>query len=186
MNISVVFLLLALVAEVFGTIGGFGSSVFFVPVANFYFDFHSVLGLTAVFHLSSNVSKIALFKSGLNKELLFSIGIPSVIFVILGGFLSKYFDSTYLEISLAIFLIALSSLFLIKIFSLLYSDALGGYEASRQNWRRYNGSDFCSIHPVTKKDYVQSLMLYIAIKLELYAQRLKLESHIYTYEIKYS
>ena len=29
---------LALVAEVIGTIGGFGSSVFFVPLGNFYFD----------------------------------------------------------------------------------------------------------------------------------------------------
>ena len=63
-DISVVFLLLALIAEIIGTIGGFGSSVFFVPIGNFYFDFYSVLGLTAVFHLSSNLSKIFLFKKG--------------------------------------------------------------------------------------------------------------------------
>lgn len=113
-NYSIVFLLLALVAEFFGTIGGFGSSVFFVPIANFYFDFHSVLGLTAVFHLASNISKIALFKKGLNKKLLLTIGIPSVIFVILGGVLSKYIDTLYLEIALALFLIVLSLLFIIK------------------------------------------------------------------------
>lgn len=113
-NISIVFLLLALLAEFFGTIGGFGSSVFFVPIANFYFDFHSVLGLTAVFHLSSNLSKIALFKKGLNKELLITIGVPSVIFVIVGGIFSKYINAMYLELSLALFLIALSLLFLIK------------------------------------------------------------------------
>lgn len=113
-NFSLVFLLLALVAEVFGTIGGFGSSVFFVPIANFYFDFHSVLGLTAVFHLASNISKIALFKKGLNKELLLTIGIPSVIFVIIGGIFSKYINTLYLEIALALFLITLSLLFIIK------------------------------------------------------------------------
>jgi uncharacterized membrane protein YfcA len=39
------FILLALLAEVIGTVGGFGSSVFFVPVANFFLDFQSVLGL---------------------------------------------------------------------------------------------------------------------------------------------
>lgn len=113
-DINVIFLFLALLAEVIGTIGGFGSSVFFVPIGNFYFDFYSVLGLTAIFHLSSNLSKIFLFKKGLDKKLLVSIGIPSVIFVIIGGFLSKVFSSYFLEIFLGIFLIALSLLFIIK------------------------------------------------------------------------
>ena len=89
MNLKESFLLLALVAEIIGTIGGVGSSVFFVPIGNFYFDFYTVLGLTAVFHLSSNLSKIFLFKKGLNKFLLLYIGAPSVVFVILGGYLSK-------------------------------------------------------------------------------------------------
>ncbi|WP_299005110.1 sulfite exporter TauE/SafE family protein [uncultured Tenacibaculum sp.] len=113
-DINFIFLLLALVAEVIGTIGGFGSSVFFVPLGNFYFDFYSVLGLTAIFHLSSNVSKIFLFKKGLDKKLLINIGVPSVIFVILGGVLSKYLNSTYLEIFLGIFLVAFSAFFLIR------------------------------------------------------------------------
>ncbi|TRZ41318.1 sulfite exporter TauE/SafE family protein [Robertkochia solimangrovi] len=103
-----------MVAEVIGTIGGFGSSVFFVPIGNFYFDFHSVLGLTALFHLSSNLSKIFLFREGLDKRLLLYIGVPSVIFVILGGFLSKVFSGRILEIILAVFLIAMSLIFLIR------------------------------------------------------------------------
>lgn len=114
MNISYPFLLLALLAEIIGTIGGFGSSVFFVPIGNFYFDFHSVLGLTAVFHLSSNLSKIALFRKGLDKKLLFYIGLPSALFVILGSILSKYLQSYWLEILLGIFLVAMSLVFLIK------------------------------------------------------------------------
>lgn len=103
-----------MVAEIIGTIGGFGSSVFFVPLGNFYFDFYSVLGLTALFHLSSNLSKIFLFKKGLNKQLLLYIGIPSVIFVILGGYLSKVLKTDYLEVILGVFLIGLALLFLIK------------------------------------------------------------------------
>lgn len=113
-DINFIFILLALVAEVIGTIGGFGSSVFFVPLGNFYFDFYSVLGLTAIFHLSSNLSKIFLFKKGLNKKLLISIGIPSVVFVIVGGLLSKLMNSVFLEIFLGIFLVGLSLFFLIK------------------------------------------------------------------------
>lgn len=114
MKINVLFLILALVAEVIGTIGGFGSSVFFVPLGNFYFDFYSVLGMTAIFHLSSNISKIFLFKKGLDKKLLLYIGVPSVLFVVIGGFLSKMVDSGALEIILGIFLVIFSLLFLIK------------------------------------------------------------------------
>ncbi|MDB4089597.1 sulfite exporter TauE/SafE family protein, partial [Flavobacteriales bacterium] len=86
----------------------------FVPIGNFYFDFHSVLGLTAIFHLSSNLSKIFLFKKGLDKRLLLTIGIPSVVFVIVGGFLSKYIKTDFLEIFLGIFLVGFSLFFLIK------------------------------------------------------------------------
>jgi hypothetical protein len=111
---SILFLFLALIAEIIGTIGGFGSSVFFVPFTALFYNFHTVLGITAIFHLSSNISKIYLFRDGLDKKLLLQIGIPSVLFVIIGGLLSNYFDSKILEISLGIFLILLSLLFLIK------------------------------------------------------------------------
>ena len=113
-HLEFLFLFLALIAEIIGTIGGFGSSVFFVPIANFYFDFHTVLGITALFHVASNVSKIALFKKGIDKKLILYIGIPAVAFVIIGGFISKYIDTKYLEICLAIFLISLSLVFLLK------------------------------------------------------------------------
>ena len=111
---DIFFFLFTLLSEILGTVGGFGSSVFFVPLANFYFDFHTVLGLTAVFHVASNLSKIALFRKGLDKKMLLNIGLPSVVFVILGGILSKYLDTKVLEIILGIFLVSLSLLFLIK------------------------------------------------------------------------
>jgi len=113
MNLSLSFLLLALLAEIVGTVGGFGSSVFFVPIGNFYFDFHSVLGLTALFHLSSNLSKIVLFRKGLDKQLILYIGVPSVIFVTIGGLLSNEINIRLLELILAVFLIGLSLFFLI-------------------------------------------------------------------------
>lgn len=108
-----VFLLLALLAEILGTVGGFGSSVFFVPVANFYFDFQSVLGITALFHLSSNLTKIAFFRKGLDKRLVLYLGIPAVIFVSVGAFLSKFVNPTMLGLILGVFLIALSLVFLV-------------------------------------------------------------------------
>ncbi|MDX2188806.1 MAG: sulfite exporter TauE/SafE family protein [Bacteroidota bacterium] len=107
------FIILAFIAEVLGTIGGFGSSLFFIPIAAYFLDFHSVLGITALFHVSSNISKIFLFKSGFETKIILSIGIPAVLFVIMGAFLSKLFDSYLLEICLSLFLIVLSSIFLI-------------------------------------------------------------------------
>jgi uncharacterized membrane protein YfcA len=52
-----------------------------------------------------------LFEKGLDKKFLFTIGIPSTIFVILGGIFSKYINTLYLEMILALFLISLSLLF---------------------------------------------------------------------------
>ncbi|GAA4280947.1 sulfite exporter TauE/SafE family protein [Gaetbulibacter aestuarii] len=108
-----VFIVLSFIAEIIGTIGGFGSSVFFVPVANFFFDFQSVLGITALYHLSSNLSKIVLFKKGIDKKIIVSLGIPAVIFVSIGAYLSKYFDPKILTYFLGFFLISLSLVFLI-------------------------------------------------------------------------
>lgn len=113
-NIEYYFLVLAFLSEIIGTVGGFGSSVFFVPIANFYFDFQSVLGITAMFHVASNLSKIALFKKGIDKRLILYIGLPAVLFVILGGYISKFLNTLFLEIFLGIFLVLLSLLFLIK------------------------------------------------------------------------
>jgi uncharacterized membrane protein YfcA len=107
------FVLLALIAEVLGTIGGFGSSIFFVPIAGMFLDFHSVLGITALFHVSSNITKISLFRKGFDKQLIIYLGIPAVICVIIGAYFSKYLISDGLEVGLAIFLILLSLTLLI-------------------------------------------------------------------------
>ncbi len=98
-----VFILLSLLAEVLGTIGGFGSSVFFVPIANFFFDFQSVLGITALYHLSSNVSKIVFFKKGFDKKIVLSLGIPAILFVSIGAYFSKYFNPKILTYILGFF-----------------------------------------------------------------------------------
>jgi len=78
-------LILAFVSEIIGTVSGFGSSILFVPIASLYFDFKTVLGITAVFHVFSNLSKIALFRKGINKEIGFKLGIPAIVFVIIGA-----------------------------------------------------------------------------------------------------
>ncbi|XLS30662.1 sulfite exporter TauE/SafE family protein [Flavobacteriaceae bacterium M23B6Z8] len=107
------FIILSLVAEILGTLGGFGSSVFFVPMANYFMDFQSVLGITALFHLSSNISKIAFFRKGFDKKLSLMLGVPAVLFVAIGALASKYVDPKMLTFFLGGFLILMSLVFLI-------------------------------------------------------------------------
>ena len=113
MEYFVVFILLALLAEILGTVGGFGSSIFFIPIAAYFLDFHSVLGITALFHVSSNITKIARFRNGFDKSLVIYLGIPAVISVLIGAYFSKFIVSNGLEVALSIFLIVTSLVFLI-------------------------------------------------------------------------
>lgn len=109
-----VFGLLALLAEIIGTVGGFGSSLFFVPIAQFFFDTKTVLGLTAVFHVFSNASKLFLFYKTINWRLTLLFGIPSVVFVILGAWLTTKVSFRYDQLVLALFLIVFSTFMLAK------------------------------------------------------------------------
>lgn len=102
------FLFLAYLAEVLGTVGGFGSSLFFVPVASWFMPFHEVLGLTALFHVVSNVTKVFVFRHGVDRRLLLQLGLPAVLCVIAGAVASKWIDGLWLEVILAAFLIGLS------------------------------------------------------------------------------
>ena len=99
---------LAFIAEIIGTISGFGSSILFVPIATLFFDFHIVLGITAVFHLFSNLSKIVLFRKGINKNIVLKLGVPAIVFVIIGAILTKYIPTNTIEIFMTIVLILLS------------------------------------------------------------------------------
>lgn len=108
------FLLLAFLSELVGTIGGFGSSVFFVPLAGFFFDFQTVLAITAILHVFSNIAKLILFHKGISWRLLLLIGLPSVIFVVIGAYLSTRLFSNYTEFILGVFLLIFGCLFYIR------------------------------------------------------------------------
>lgn len=104
-----IFFVLALLAEIIGTISGFGSSILFVPLASLVLDFKIVLGITAVFHVFSNLSKIILFRKGINRNIALKLGIPAVLFVTLGAWLTNYIPQKEIEMGMnaIIFILAL-------------------------------------------------------------------------------
>jgi uncharacterized protein len=81
----VLFFLMAFLYEIIGTIAGFGSSVFFVPLAGFFLPFHEVLALTSILHVFSNTAKLILFGRHVRWRLLILIGVPSIVFVVIGA-----------------------------------------------------------------------------------------------------
>ncbi|MBL7939983.1 MAG: sulfite exporter TauE/SafE family protein [Flavobacteriales bacterium] len=91
------FFALLLVAEVLGTVGGFGSSMLVMPLAVRFLPFEQALGLTALFHVFSNAAKMVLFRKGVSRNLLLWLGIPAVLGVVLGARLTIFFDPLILS-----------------------------------------------------------------------------------------
>jgi uncharacterized protein len=112
--LPVFFFLMAFLSEVVGTVAGFGSSVFFVPLAGMLFGFHEVLALTSILHVFSNGAKLVFFRQHVQWRLLLLLGIPSVCLVILGAYLSAMLAFRFTELILGAFLIAFSLFFFFK------------------------------------------------------------------------
>src|SRR5215468_4724812 len=112
--LTVLFFLVALLSEVVGTVAGFGSSVFFVPLASFFFGFHQVLALTSILHVFSNTAKLVFFGKHVRLRLLLLLGVPSVAAVIAGAYLSTKLTFKFDELILGIFLIGFSVFLLYK------------------------------------------------------------------------
>jgi uncharacterized membrane protein YfcA len=108
------FFILTLFSEVLGTIGGFGSSIFFVSISQYFFDFQTVLALTGLLHVFSNTSKIILFRKTIDWKLVLWLGVPSIVLAISGAYLNTIVAFTYARLVLGIFLILFSTFFFMK------------------------------------------------------------------------
>jgi uncharacterized membrane protein YfcA len=108
------FFLIAFISEVIGAIAGFGSSTIFLPLALFFVDFKTALILVAISHLIGNIGRINFFRHGLDKKMIITFGIPSILLSFLGASLVGILPQSILQIILGIFLIAFSVLFLLK------------------------------------------------------------------------
>lgn len=105
---------MAFISEVIGTISGFGSSVFFVPLAGMLFDFKTTLALTGLLHIFSTSAQIYMFRKDIDWKLMAKIGIPSVVFVLIGATLNDRVDLKYAELAMGLFLVLFAIAFLSK------------------------------------------------------------------------
>ena len=103
----------ALISEILGTLSGFGSSTFFVPIASYLEKFQFVLALTAILHCFGNTSKIFLFREHFEWKYFFRLAVPSVVLSGVGALLTNYLPGEILKTGLGVVLILLSSIFLL-------------------------------------------------------------------------
>jgi len=113
-TLSILFFLLAYITETVGTVSGFGSSVFFVPLAGMLFDFQTTLALTGILHIFSTSAQVILFRKSINWRIALLIGIPSVLMVLLGAYLNHFADLKYAELAMGLFLTLFAIIFLVK------------------------------------------------------------------------
>ena len=108
------FVSLLLVAEILGTIGGFGSSMLVMPLAGWFLPFDQALSLTALFHVFSNGAKMVLFREGVSRQLLLWLGVPAIIGVLIGARSTVHLDQRLLSAVLGGVLIVLGCGLLIE------------------------------------------------------------------------
>src|SRR3989338_8753431 len=102
---DLLFLPIAFISEVIGTIAGFGSSTIALPLSLFIFDFNTALVLVAFLHIFGNIGRISFFRHGLDKRMLVMFGVPSVIFTLIGALLVESIPQDLLKMVLGLFLI---------------------------------------------------------------------------------
>ena len=107
-TVELLFVILALAAEVIGTMAGFGSSTIFLPLALFFVDFNAALILVAFLRAFGNIGRLTFFWQGLDKRLILIFGVPSVLLAILGALLVNYTPQNLLKLILGIFLLLFS------------------------------------------------------------------------------
>jgi uncharacterized protein len=111
---EILFFVAAFVAEIVGTVAGFGSSTIFLPLALFFVDFKTAIILVAIFHLFGNLGRIIFFRQGFDKRIILQFGVPGFLLSMLGAFLIGVLPQSYLKLILGIFLVVTSASFLAK------------------------------------------------------------------------
>lgn len=101
---------IAFASEILGTLSGFGSSTFFVPIALLVESFKFVLALTAILHCFGNLFKIVLFRGDFQRAAFIQLVVPSVIFAAIGALLTAQFPVEFMLRSLGVVLMFFSVL----------------------------------------------------------------------------
>jgi len=97
--------LLTIASSAIGTVSGFGISTLMVPIMLFFLPYPETLLFVGVVHWFGDVSKLFIFKRGLNWKILLAFGIPGTIAAYMGARLTFQIPTEILSRVVGIFLI---------------------------------------------------------------------------------
>lgn len=184
---------MALVAEVAGTIAGFGSSTILLPLSLLVFDFQTALVLVALMHIFGNMSRIGFFRHGVDTRLLVSFGVPSVVGSVAGALLIPHVSQDLLKGLLGVFLVLYSVQALWKerlrfapnVTNALIGGSLSGFMAGLIGTGGPLRAAFLTAYGLKKEKYIATAAA-IALAVDLtripvYIQQGFLQPHYYVY-----
>ncbi len=99
------FLACAFLAEVIGTMAGFGAATILTPVAALFMDIKSAIVLVTCFHLFGTGSRVVLFRRSIDRRILLAFGSLGVLCSLLGAFVAARLPSEVIRLALGLFLI---------------------------------------------------------------------------------
>ncbi len=105
---EMLFVLLAFVSELLGTLSGVSSSTIFVPLARSLESATLVLFFSTVLHIFGNSYRIVVFRREIHWRLVLSFGVPSLVFTFVGAELTDKVNQSLAQIVLGLFLCSYS------------------------------------------------------------------------------
>lgn len=105
----ILIIILITIAITTESIIGFGTSTISLPILSLFYPLHQILLFVGIIQLISSIWKIYIFRTGINWKLIFSFGIPAVIFSFLGAYATFKIPESYTYKILGIILISYSA-----------------------------------------------------------------------------
>jgi uncharacterized membrane protein YfcA len=107
MIISIILItLLSCVANIIGTVSGFGVGTFMTPILLLFMPFAQTIVLVCIIHWFHDIWRLYFFYHGIDWKLFLYFGIPSIIAGVIGASLVTQEQSTVLSSLLGLFLIS--------------------------------------------------------------------------------
>ena len=103
------FLAFALLAEIVGTVAGFGSATILVPLATAFFDIKTAIALVGLFHFFGQLVDGFLFRRYIIWKIGLLFSVLGVAFSFVGALMVMFISARVIEVGLGAFLIVFSA-----------------------------------------------------------------------------
>ncbi len=107
------FLVFAFLAEVIGTMAGFGAATVLTPIAALFMDMKTAIAVVACFHLFGNASRLVFFGRSLHWKTWLQFGLTGILLSFVGASVTTRLSSAGVKLLFGLFLliyVGLSSL----------------------------------------------------------------------------